>query len=124
MTVGELTLCLVVFGAVSLLTCHYLKRRRVGGWGARLAFFPGFIFANIASWLVSRPGDRLLQPNVTVYDVPVIVGFPLSFYAIGPWRDQLYLLAFIVNIAIVAVLGITFAHSCEVPADEPGTEPE
>ena len=111
MTITEVILCAVCFGGVSFLAYLYMARKNFDPRSKGLVIVPGFIAANIASLLISKPGDRLFQPRWDLLtDQPISIGFPLSFYEIGAFGDnRFHLIAFMIDIVLVAFLGAFFA---------------
>jgi hypothetical protein len=108
----EIALCLASFGLVSLLLLVKGRWKEAIKLKDELLFVPGLITANLVSLFVSRPGDFLFRSEaIPITDLPVCVGFPLSFYSIGAWGDnRLYLSTLAINIAIVAMLGLLLAR--------------
>lgn len=106
MSLLEAISCWVVFCAIGLILIQLVKIKRISFLRFETVFLPGFVVANVISHLLSQPGDQLV-PTIgpELPDLPIFVGFPLSFYRIGPWESQFYFLAFAANILLVVVLG-------------------
>lgn len=107
MSIKEIALCFIGFGTLSLLSYFYMKKRQKQWLKKGLVFLPGFILANIISYIVSKPGDSLFSSNsIMVTDQPIFIGFPFTFFEIEAWGSLgFYLFPLIVNLVLIITSG-------------------
>lgn len=112
MTLQELVLCFISFSVVSIFVHWYIQANNVDKPKSYLVLIPGLIVSNVVSLYISNPGDRLFQPNITTLtDLPIVVGFPFSFYEIGAFGDdQFYLWGLCVNIISIIFFSYMIAN--------------
>ncbi len=103
----EIIMCFVVFVIISLLMLKFTTKALTHLYENGLIFFPGLMFANFVSYIISKPGDRLInQDHIWLRtDLPIHIGFPFSYFELGAWHADFSFFPFIINLLIVYIIG-------------------
>jgi len=99
MTGNEFIWCTFGFMIATACTYFLFKRFKLIHSYKFLIFVPGFIVANIISFIVSEP---LIQ---YITDQPIIYGFPISFFQLTAWTGyQFSPLLFMLNLILLCFI--------------------
>lgn len=110
MTITEIFYCTLGFCVVSLPLYLVYRPSNERKKGHLLIFVPGFIVANIISSHLSRAGDMLFHKSIIAVDQPIYIGFPFSFWRVGPRSNNILFFPLLLNIVIIALLTFFYFH--------------
>lgn len=101
MTGNEFIWCSLGFAIATIITYIFLKKSNLDRPYSLLIFIPGFVIANIISFVVSEPVTSFAGVEL-ISGLPIDFGYPFSFYYLPQWGGfKLYPINFLLILLIL-----------------------